>query len=144
MRTNVLACSFLLLAACGNGADPATPPGVSTPSATAKPAPSGSASSPDPDVAGDNPAKPRSRKPFEIHSSCPSIVTVIFGDDPKAENAGRRTLAPNSAIDGPRDAEGKQTVTVQNEKGDAIGTVHITRGMKRLEVGRSCQTVNAD
>jgi hypothetical protein len=144
MRTIVLGCSFLLLAACGNGADPATPPGVSTASAAAKPGPSSSASTPDPDVAGDNPAKPRSRKPFEIHSSCPSIVTVVFGDDPKAENAGRRTLAPNSAIDGPRDADGKQTVTVQNEKGEAIGTVHITKGMKRLEIGRSCQTVNAD
>ena len=62
----------------------------------------------------------------------------------KAANAGKRTLAPNSAIDGPRDADGKQTVTVQNEKGDLIGTVHITKGMKRLEIGRSCQTVNAD
>lgn len=144
MRTIVLACSFLLLAACGNGADPATPAGVPTASSAPKPGPSSSASTPDPDVAGDNPAKPRSRKPLEIHSSCPSIVTVIFGDDPKAESAGRRTLAPNSAIDGPRDADGKQTVTVQNEKGDFIGTVHITKGMKRLEVGRSCQTVNAD
>lgn len=140
MRTNVLACSLLLLAACGNGSEPATPPRVSTalPKASDTPAP------PDPEVAGDNPAKPRSRKPFEIHSSCSSIVTVIFGDDPKAENAGKRTLAPNSAIDGPRDADGKQTVTVQNEKGDLIGTVHITKGMKRLEIGRSCQTVNAD
>lgn len=140
MRTNVLGCSFLLLAACGNGSEPATPPGVSTASAK----PSGTPAPPDPEVAGDNPAKPRSRKPFEIHSSCPSIVTVIFGDDPKADNAGKRTLAPNSAIDGPRDADGKQTVTVQNEKGDPIGTVHITKGMKRLEIGRSCQTVNAD
>ncbi|CAN5924261.1 hypothetical protein BH11MYX4_BH11MYX4_50290 [soil metagenome] len=138
----VLACllASLLAAACGNSAEPATPPGVS-----GDPKPSAPASSaPDPEVAGDNPAKPRSRKPFEIHSSCPGIVTVVFGDDPKAEKAGRRTLAPNSAIDGPRDADGKQTVTVLNEKGDPIGTVHITKGMKRLEIGRSCQTVNAD
>ena len=47
MRTNVLACSLLLLAACGNGSEPATPPGVSTalPKASDTPAP------PDPEVA---------------------------------------------------------------------------------------------
>jgi len=139
MRTIVLVCSVSLLAACGSGAAPATAPGVSTAKASALPS-----GAPDPEVAGDEPAKPRGRKPFEIHSSCPNVVTLVFGDDPKAANAGRRTLMPNSAIDGPRDADGKQTVTVQNEKGDSIGTVHITKGMKRLEVGRSCQTVNAD
>jgi hypothetical protein len=146
LRSGVLVCSLsTLLLACGNGPDASTPAGVTAdPKPVASAAPPSSSAAPDPDVVGDNPAKPRQRKPFEIHSSCSSVVTVVFGDDPKAPNAGKRTVAPNSAIDGPRDADGKQTVTVLDEKGNPIGTVHITKGMKRLEVGRSCQTVNAD
>src|SRR3954453_12424436 len=97
------------LAACGNK-EPATPgltPDPPDPTASASGAAPG-----DPDVVGDNPAKPRARKPFPIHSSCPDVVTIVFGEDPKAQGAGRRTVASNSSIDGPRDAEGKQTVSL--------------------------------
>lgn len=131
------------LAACGNAAQPATPtvtPPEATPSASAS-APASAAA--DPDVVGDNPAKSRQRKPFPIHSSCPDVVTIVFGEDPKAQGAGRRTVASNSSIDGPRDAEGKQTVSLLDEKGEPIAKVHINRGMKQLEIGRSCRTLDA-
>ena len=124
------------LAACGNAAAPATP--TVTP-----PEPTPSASAPDPEVVGDNPAKARPRKPFPIHSSCPDVVTIVFGEDPKAQGAGRRTVASNSSIDGPRDAEGKQTVSLLDDKGEPIAKVHINRGMKQLEIGRSCRTLDA-
>jgi hypothetical protein len=133
-----LATAFVLLCACGNTPDTTTP---TTPGPAASGAPS--AGPADPDVVGENPAKPRARKPFPIHSSCPEVVTIVFGEDPKAEGAGRRTIASNSSIDGPRDAEGKQTVSLLDDKGEPIAKVHINRGMKQLEIGRSCRTLDA-
>jgi hypothetical protein len=66
-------------------------------------------------------------------------------DSPQAPAAaGRRTIAPDSTIDGPRDGEGKQTVWILDEKGEPLPVkVHITRGMKQLEIGRSCTTLDA-
>ena len=117
--------------ACGDPPKPMTP---DTASADA---------GPDPDVVGDNPAQPKPRKPFLIHNSCADVVTVVFGDDPKAESADRRRMAANSESQGPRDAEGKATVNLLDAKGEPVATVHITRGMKQLEIGRSCRTLDA-
>ena len=89
-------------------------------------------------------AQHRQRKPFPIHSQCTRVVTVVFGEDPKAANSGKRTIAPDSTIDGPRDSDGKQTVWLLDEKGEPLPVkVHITRGMKQLEIGRSCTTLDA-
>lgn len=125
-----------VLAGCGNSAAPATP-------STAPPTPSAASSSADPETVGENPAKPRARKPFPIHSTCAEVVTVVFGEDPKAASADKRTIASNSSVDGPRDAEGKQTVHLLDDKGEPIAKVHMNRGMKQLEVGRSCRTLDA-
>jgi hypothetical protein len=138
-----LVAAVVLLSACGNKPDTATPATPTTPDPAASASGAAPASSSDPDVVGDNPAKPRARKPFPIHSSCPDIVTIVFGEDPKAQGAGRRTIASNSSIDGPRDAEGKQTVSLLDDKGEPIAKVHINRGMKQLEIGRSCRTLDA-
>ena len=136
------AALVLFCCACGNQPDPAKPTTPVSPT-TPEPAASTSASANDPEVVGENPAKPRHRKPFPIHSSCGQVVTIVFGDDPNAPGAGRRTIASNSEIDGPRDAEGKATVSLLDEKGAPIATVHINRGMKQLEIGRSCRTLDA-
>ena len=124
---------LVLCIGCGDPPKPMTP----------DPAAQVDAGAPDPDVVGDNPAQPKPRKPFAIHNSCADVVTVVFGEDPKAENADRRRMAANSESQGPRDAEGKATVNLLDGKGEAIATVHITRGMKQLEIGRSCRTLDA-
>ncbi len=130
----------LLCCACGNQPDPAKPTTPTAPDPVASASDAGVA---DPEVVGENPAKPRHRKPFPIHSSCPDVVTIVFGEDPKAPAAGRRTVASNSEIEGPRDAEGKATVSLLDDKGEPIAKVHINRGMKQLEIGRSCRTLDA-
>jgi hypothetical protein len=139
-----LATAFLLLAACGNSPEPSTPSlsdpakaSVVDPAASGAAAPAASA---DPEGGGGG---GRQRKPFPIHSSCSDVTTIAFGEDPKAATAGKRTVASNSSIDGPRDAEGKQTVWLLDDKGEPIAKVHITRGMKQLEIGRSCRTLDA-
>lgn len=123
-------CTF----ACGDKPAPMTPDNT-TAAADA---------GPDPDVVGDNPAQPKPRKPFTIHNSCTDVVNVVFGDDPKSDKADRRRIAPNSEDQGPRDAEGKATVNlVDATKNETLATVHVTRGMKQVEVGRSCRTLDA-
>lgn len=121
-------------------------PSLSDPAHAADPASSAlPAASAEPAGASAGGEKPhRQRKPFPIHSQCTRVVTLVFGEDPKAATAGRRTIAPDSTIDGPRDSEGNQWVWLLDEKGDVLPVkVHITRGMKQLEVGRSCTTLDA-
>lgn len=159
LATTATAATFIIIAliavgacasACGSKPEPMTP-SLSDPAHAADPAAVGSAALPaasaDPEAAsgaaGNDDRPHRQRKPFPIHSSCSEVVTIIFGEDPKAQGAGRRTVAPNSAIDGPRDSEGKQTVWLLDDKGEPTVKVHITRGMKQLEIGRSCRTLDA-
>lgn len=130
-------------AACGSapavggaGAAPSAP--SAEPSAAA--APPSSASSP-PSVASAEPAK--RRKPFEIHNTCSEVATIVFGEEPKNPEAGRRAVAPSSTIDGPRDESGKQTVWLLDAQGEPLVKVHVTKGMKQLEIGRSCRTLDA-
>ena len=154
LRSTLAFAAFSTLVACGNASEPATPSlsdpahaavdpmagggadGGAMPAATADPAAANGA-------AGSPEEHHRQRKPFPIHSSCSDVVTIVFGEDPKAQGAGRRTVAPNSSIDGPRDADGKQTVWLLDDKGEPTVKVHITRGMKQLEIGRSCRTMDA-
>ena len=150
MRTSplLLAASLALVAACGNSSPEPATPSLSDPAHAADPvapgsaAPAAPAASADPAAAGADPAH-RPRKPFPIHSSCTEVVTIAFGEDPKAATSGKRTVAPSASIDGPRDSGGKQTVWLLDEKGEPLVKVNITRGMKQLEIGRSCRTLDA-
>jgi hypothetical protein len=138
LRSALVSC--LLLAACGNRAETATPTATGDSSASTSsastPAESGSAA---PSAA----ESARKRRPFELYNSCTDVVTIAFGDDPKAPTAGRKTVAPSSAIEGPRDGEGNQTVWLLDGAGEGLVKVRVTRGMKRVEVGRSCRTLDS-
>jgi hypothetical protein len=136
--------SFVSLVACASKPEPATP-SLSDPAGAAVgpvPASSEAREGEAAPAAASEPA-PRPRKPFPIHNSCSEVVTVVFGENPKTSAAGTRTVASNSSIDGPRDAEGKQTVWLLDAKGEPLVSVHVTRGMKQLEIGRSCRTLDA-
>lgn len=142
----VVSTSVLAALGCGSKPEPATP-SLSDPAGAAvsptTPAGSGPAAAPDEGAAGSPAEHHRGRKPFPIHSSCSEITTIVFGEDPKAAGAGRRTIAASSSIDGPRDSEGKQTVWLLDAKGEPLVKVNVTRGMKQLEIGRSCRTLDA-
>lgn len=147
MVRTCLATVLVLLTACGNSPEPSTP-SLSDPAkaSVVEPAASGAApaASADPEGGGGGGGGGgRQRKPFPIHNSCSEVTTIAFGEDPKAATSGKRTVASNSSIDGPRDAEGKQTVWLLDDKGEPIAKVRITRGMKQLEIGRSCRTLDA-
>lgn len=136
MNPRPLLVLAVLVAACGNSPEPKSPddaPGGMSAPAAAVPA----ESSPESPA---EPAKPR--KPFEVYNACTDVVTVVVGD-PKAPDAGQRTVAPSSTIELPRDAEGNQTVWLLDKKGEPLIDVRVTRGMKRVEIGRSCRTLDA-
>jgi hypothetical protein len=120
---------------CGSNQETAAAPAApaSAPSAAAASAPAPSA---EPD------APPRKQRPLEIASACADVVTVVFGEDPKAPK-GSRTIAPSASIDGPRETDGTQTVWLLDSGGVPLIKVHVTRGMKRVDVGRSCRTLDA-
>lgn len=131
----LLSSLALLGTACGEKKEPTTPTPVTQPPASATP-PVASAETPAPE-----PHKPR--KPFEVYSTCSDVVTVVFAVDPKAPTAGKRTIAPSSSIEGPRDNDGNQTVWLLDTNGEPLVKVNVTRGMKRVEIGRSCRTLDA-
>jgi hypothetical protein len=89
------------------------------------------------------PAPPKKKRPLEIHNACNNVVTVVFGEDPNAKDSGQRTIAAGSSIDGPRDDNGNLTVHLLDEKSQPIVKVHVTRGMKKVEIGASCRTLDA-
>lgn len=130
----VLVTTGVLLACGGKEPAPAAP-------ATSAPATSAPA---EVVPAPETPAEPaKRRKPFEIHSACTEVVTVGLGDDPKAPIGGKRTLATSATIEGDRNADGDQTVWLYDGNGEPLVKVNVTRGMKRVEVGRSCRTLDA-
>jgi hypothetical protein len=133
---SALACWILVPALALGCAERAPEP------TTPAPAPSSATAS---ETAPQQPPAPEGpkRKPFEIYSNCGEVVTVVFGADPKAPNAGKRTIAPSAGIDGPRDNDGGQTVWLLDASNEPLVKVQVTRGMKRVEVGKSCRTLDA-
>src|SRR5262245_39899502 len=124
-----------LLAACAERAASERTTNPTTPTsarASAEPAPAASTSA----------TPPHPRKPFDIYNACDEVVNVVFGADGRSEES-KRTLAPYSSMEGPRDDEGNQTVWLLDEKRQPLVKVNVTRGMKRVEVGRSCRTLDA-
>lgn len=128
----------LVLVACGGNQEPAAAPASPAESSASSPAVASASAAPT-----EAAAPPVPRKPFEVYSHCADVVSVVFGEDPKAPNAGNRTIAPSASIEGPRDADGNQTVWLLDSAGAPLIKVKVTRGMKRVEVGRSCRTLDA-
>ena len=121
----------MLVAACNDPIEPATP--------RASPTPGGQAvtETPPPEET------PAHRKPIEIHNSCGDVVSLVFAEDPKTPDAPTKTVASNSSIEGLRDPDGTATIWLLDTKSEPIIKVHVTRGMKKVEVGRSCRTLDA-
>ena len=86
-------------------------------------------------------APAKKRKPYEIVNLCPRTTTIVFGEDPKAANAGKRTLAGNDKIDdGPRDPDGNQIIHLL-VRDEPLVKVRVSRATKRVEIGTSCDTL---
>lgn len=125
-----------LALACG-GKEPVSPV---TPPASAEAPPATAAA---PEAPAEPAPEPKKRKPFDVHNGCADAVTVVFAEDPTAKGADKRVMAPSATIEGPRNADGNQTVWLLDANGESLVKVNVTRGMKRVEIGRSCRTLDA-
>lgn len=143
MRSIVAVMTLGMLAfsiSCGDGEPPRSPRAAEPPPpvASSRLAPVESAK-----VTPEAAPEARRRRPLEVYSACGDVVTVVFADDPKAADAGRRTIAPSSAIEGPRGDGGTQTVWLLDASGEPLLKVRVTRAMRRVEIGKSCRTLDA-
>jgi hypothetical protein len=136
-RTAFLAGLLLFIAACG----PKEPLVTPSPSSTVPSAPS--AAAPPASASAEPAPEPKKRKPFEVYNGCTDVVTIVFAEDPNAATAGKRTIAPSATIEGPRNDDGNQTVWLLDANSEPLVKVRVTRGMKRVEVGRSCRTLDS-
>lgn len=140
-----LALSSLLslgILGCGGGAGEVAPPAAQP--STPPPAPSAAA----PAAASEEERAPThaQKRPLEITSQCDHPVAYFVGEDPKAEpvgGSGKRTVDPLASLAVERRRDGTQTVWLLDEKSEPLIKVSITRGMKKIEVGRSCRTLDA-
>lgn len=135
------AASALLIPACGGAT-----PEPAAPAAPAETAPSSSV------AAAPSPAPPEEaaaptgaqKRPLEITSQCEHGVAFFVGDDPKAGPAtAKRAVDPMQVLPVERRRDGSQTVWLLDEKSEPLVKVSITRGMKKIEVGKSCRTLDA-
>jgi len=134
---SVLACSLVFAVACGSKEPPAASP-TETASASA------SAASPSVAPAPADSVSPLAKKPLEVVNGCADVVTVVFGEDPKSQTASKRQIAPSATIpDAPRNNDGTQTVLLLDQGGAPIVKASVTKHMKRVEIGRSCRTIDA-
>jgi hypothetical protein len=134
-----VAAASLFAVGCGSGSPPppATPPVEgSPPAATPEPAAAVDAGPPPPTAA--------QRRPLELTSNCTTQTTIYVGEDPKAGGEGKKTVSATGGIPMiPRLADGTQTVWLLDEAGAPLIKVNITRGMKKIEIGKSCRTLDA-
>lgn len=122
------------LVACGGSPKPVT---------TAAEPPASLPETSSPASAAPDALPPRKHRPLEIHNACSDVVTVAFGDDPSAPGVGKRTIAAATSIDGSRDEAGNAVVWLLDDNGAPLVKVNVTRGMKRVEVGKSCRSLDA-
>jgi hypothetical protein len=148
MRPSTLAPLVAALAcfACGGGSS-APPPSAGAPATSAASAAS-SAGSSAPTATAAAPAEPPAqthaqKKPLEIYNGCREVVTVVFAEDPAEAGAPKRTIAGFASSEGARRADGTQTVWLVDDQGKGLIKVHVTRPMKRVEIGASCRTLDA-
>lgn len=140
-----LAWTSLALAACGGSSPP--PATTAPPVAAESPTATGDTPAEKETAAGIAAAPPEptaaQRRPLDIASECPEIVTVAYADDPKDPKAGKRTLAQGTTEAAPRRGDGTQTVWLLDKDGEGLVKVSVTRGMRHVVVGRSCRTLDA-
>jgi hypothetical protein len=82
--------------------------------------------------------------PVDVHTECPTGSPIYLGETPNGVTGTFLTLRGGSTSHLARDAEGNLTVWLVDDKGFGLAHVRVTRKMKRVEIGRSCQTLHAD
>lgn len=82
--------------------------------------------------------------PVEVHTECATGSPIYLGETPNGQTGTFLTLRGGSTSHLARDAEGNLTVWLVDDKGFGLAHVRVNRKMKRIEIGRSCQTLHSE
>ena len=80
---------------------------------------------------------------IEVHNDCSDSVPIFIGDTPKFGNGTKTSMSGNSTTSYPRNGDGTLTLWIIDDHENGLASVHITKRMKRVEIGRSCRTLDA-
>ncbi|MEO7111468.1 MAG: hypothetical protein ABI183_13600, partial [Polyangiaceae bacterium] len=80
---------------------------------------------------------------IDVHSDCTDSVPLFLGDKPKFGSGTKTSVSSNSTTSFPRDSDGTLTIWIIDDQENGLASVHITKRMKKVEIGRSCRTLDA-
>jgi hypothetical protein len=82
--------------------------------------------------------------PLAVTNQCHDVALLAYGDPPNMKpDALGRFMGDGAEGAVPRVNDGPLTVTLVDDKGTSFAVVHVTRHMRKLEIGRSCRTLYA-
>jgi hypothetical protein len=81
---------------------------------------------------------------IEIHSDCSDNVPLFLGETPKFGSGTKTSISPNTTTSFPRNSDGTLTLWIMDDQENGLASVHITKRMKKVEIGRSCRTLDAN
>jgi hypothetical protein len=80
---------------------------------------------------------------IDIHNDCTDSVPLFLGDKPKFGSGTKTSVSSNSTTSFPRDSDGTLTIWIIDAEENGLASVHVTKRMKKVEIGRSCRTMDA-
>jgi hypothetical protein len=121
---------------------------VCAPPPVTEPAPAAAVVSPSVDAAppGVEPEPPPKRPPppVAIVNQCHDVAALAYGEPPNMHPASiARFDGDGGEGTALRERDGTLAVTLVDDKGNPLAVVHVSRHMKRVEIGRSCRTLHA-
>jgi len=81
---------------------------------------------------------------IEIHNDCSDTVPLFLGEKPKFGSGTKTSIGSNTTASFPRGSDGTVTVWIIDEQENGLANVHVTKRMKKIDIGRSCRTLDAN
>jgi hypothetical protein len=81
---------------------------------------------------------------IEVHSDCTDSVPLFLGDTPKFGNGTKTSVSANTTTSFPRGSDGTVTIWILDDQENGLASVHVTKRMKKVDIGRSCRTLDAN
>jgi hypothetical protein len=80
----------------------------------------------------------------DVHNDCTDSVPLFFGEKPKFGNGTKTSISSNTTTTVPRNSDGTLTIWIIDDQENGLASVHVTKRMKKVEIGRSCRTLDAN
>lgn len=142
--------SVLALGACAPKEDDGTfqpttpqPMGPSTPYTADDPPANAATAVPTPVSTPNDENQTATPTTVEVHNDCTDAVPIFIGDKPKFGSGTKTALGADTTTSVPRNGDGTVTIWIIDQNENGLASVHVTKRMKRVEIGRSCRTLDA-